>query len=193
MKRAAIGICLLAALSGAAVAAQLYRWVDEKGGVEWRDTPPPPSVKKFEQRRIDGGGGPQDASLPYSLQQAMKTYPVTLWTAQCGVPCDQAREHLAKRGIPHTVRDAQGDVETFQKATGGNEIPVLYVGTTRLKGYLDTDWDTALDVAGYPKTAFTIGGKPVVKPVVVPAAKPEPQAAPQTEGQPEGQPAAPAQ
>jgi len=192
MKRAAIGICVFAAaLSGAAVAAQLYRWVDEKGGVEWRDTPPPASVKKFEQRNI--GGGPQDVSLPYSLQQVMKASPVTLWTAKCGEPCDKAREHLAKRGIPHTVRDAQGDVKTFQKATGGYEIPVLYVGTTRLKGYLDTDWDTALDVAGYPKTALTVGGKPVVKPVVVPAAKPEPQAAPQTEGQPEGQPAAPAQ
>ena len=33
--------------AGTVQAAQLYRWVDDKGRVEWRDTPPPSSAKKW--------------------------------------------------------------------------------------------------------------------------------------------------
>src|SRR5690242_12321683 len=105
MKRTAIGIGLvLAALSGTVLAAQLYRWVDEKGNVEWRDTPPPPSVKKFEQRNV-GGGTRESSSMPYSLQVAVKNFPVVLWSSNCGAACDQAKAHLAKRGIPYTEKD----------------------------------------------------------------------------------------
>jgi hypothetical protein len=183
MKRTAIGIGLLAALSGAALAAQLYRWVDEKGNVEWRDTPPPPSVKKFEQRNVVGGTR-ESSPMPYSLQVAMKNFPVVLWTSNCGEACAQAKAHLAKRGIPYTEKDPQDDFQAFQKATGGTEIPVLFVGATRLRGYLDNDWDTALDAAGYPKTPAPGVAKPVAKPVVTPVAP---------EGQAEEPPAAPAQ
>lgn len=175
MKRLAILAMALSAVSGALVAAQVYRWVDEKGVVEYRDTPPPPSAKKFEQRRI-GGSTIQTSTLPYSVQQAANNFPVTLWVSNCGAPCDQARAHLARRGIPHTEKDAQAEVEAFQQLTGGTEVPVLYVGSTRIKGYLESEWEAALDVAGYPRTAITVGGKPVAK--GVPPAKAGPAALP---------------
>jgi glutaredoxin len=182
MKRTAIGICLLSALSGAALAAQLYRWVDEKGNVEWRDTPPPANAKKVEQRRLSGGSQGGSTQLPYSLQVAVKNYPVTLWTSTCGQACDQAKAHLTKRGIPYTEKDPQEDFSAFQKATGGSEVPVLFVGATRLKGYLDEQWDATLDAAGYPKTALPGVAKPAAKPTIVTPAP--------AEGQP---PATPAQ
>lgn len=180
MKRTAIGICLLSALSGAALAAQLYRWVDEKGNVEWRDTPPPPTAKKVEQRRLTGGA-PETPAMPYNLQMSIKNYPVTLWTSNCGQACDQAKAHLAKRGTPYTEKNAQADFPAFQKATGGSEVPVLFVGSTQLRGFQGEQWDTALDAAGYPKTPVPGAPKPVVQPVVTPAP---------AEGQPEAPPAA---
>jgi glutaredoxin len=134
-------------------AAQLYRWVDEKGNVEWRDTPPPPNAKKVEQRTV-GSNTIQTSDLPYSTQQAVKNHPVTLWAFNCGAPCDQARAHLTKRGVPYTERNAEKEHETFKKLTGSSEVPVLFVGTRQVKGYLDTEWDSALDSAGYPKTAI---------------------------------------
>jgi glutaredoxin len=153
MKRAAILFGLAAALSGAAFAAQLYRWVDEKGNVEWRDTPPPSSAKKVEQRRMGGGTVPA-TELPYSVQQAARNFPVTLWVTDCGDTCTKARAHLERRGVPHTEKDPRSDFEGFKKLTGGSEVPVVFVGSTRLKGYLESDWDAALDRAGYPKTAL---------------------------------------
>ena len=135
-------------------AAQLYRWVDEKGHVEWRDTPPPSTAKKVEQRNV-GVNTIQTSELPYSVQQAVKNFPVTLWLTDCGDICDKARAHLNRRGVPHTEKNAQSELAAFKKASGGStEIPLLFVGSNRLKGYLESDWDAALDAAGYPKTAL---------------------------------------
>lgn len=134
-------------------AAQLYRWVDEKGNVEWRDTPPPPSARKVERREV-GDGRASASELPYSLQQAVKNFPITLWITNCGEACDKARAHLTRRGVPHTEKDPQTNFEAFKKETGGSEVPVLFVGSNRLKGYRESDWDAALDFASYPKTAL---------------------------------------
>jgi glutaredoxin len=161
MKRIILGIFMLAA-TGTLVAAQLYRWVDEKGNVEYRATPPPSSAKKVEQLSV-GGGTTEAPSLPFSVQQAAKNFPVTLWNSSCGAPCDQARAHLARRGVPHTEKDPQSDVEAFKKLTGGIEVPVLYVGSNRIKGYYEGEWDSALDIAGYPRSAPP-GFKPAARP-----------------------------
>lgn len=164
---AATLICSLAAVP--ASAAQLYRWVDDAGRVEWRDTPPPPTAKKVEQRNI-GTSTIQTSGLPYSVQMAVKNFPVTLWANNCGEGCDKARAHLNRRGVPYTEKDP-ADLEAFRKASGGDlGIPLLFVGSTKLRGYLESDWNEALDVAGYPKTALT-PVRPAAKP---PAVKPEP-------------------
>lgn len=139
--------------AGSLSAAQLYRWVDEKGNVEWRDTPPPSTAKKVERRTLTGNTI-DTSGLPYSVQQAMKNHPVTLWAYDCGEPCTDARNHLARRGIPYTERNSQKDLEGLKKATGGIQVPVLIVGSVQHKGYLDTTWDAALDAAGYPKSAL---------------------------------------
>jgi glutaredoxin len=173
MKRLLLAMFLSAAGS-TLLAAQLYRWVDEKGNVEWRDTPPPVGAKKVEQRTL-GGTAPPAAGLPYDVQVAVKNFPVTLWTASCGAACDQAKAHLVRRGVPHTEKDAQAEIDAFQKLTGGTDVPVLYVGRTQIKGYLDSQYDSALDAAGYPRTPPP-GFKPA--PPKAPAAKPaeEPKA-----------------
>jgi hypothetical protein len=174
-----LALWILAAPLGA---AQLYRWVDDKGNVEWRDTPPPPTAKKVEQRKV-GGGAASSPELPYSLQQAVKNFPVTLWITDCGDACDKARTHLSRRGVPHTQKSPQSNFEAFKKETGGNEVPVLFVGNNRVKGYLESEWDAALDFAGYPKTALVpIKPTPAQAPksaasdgAVDPSTKPAPQ------------------
>ncbi|MBI3041290.1 MAG: glutaredoxin family protein [Betaproteobacteria bacterium] len=175
MIRAAILLSTAVVLSGPVLAAQkIYRWVDEKGNVEWRDTPPPVTAKKVEERRAGGGTVPAPA-LPYSVQQAAKNFPVTLWTTDCGDACTKARAHLARRGVPYEEKDPRNDFENFKKLTGSAEVPVLFVGSTRLKGYLEGDWDAALDTAGYPKTAL-VKPQPKVAPKPAPAATETPGA-----------------
>jgi hypothetical protein len=116
------------------------------------------------------------------VQLAVKNFPVTLWMNNCGPTCDQARTHLNRRGVPFTERDPQADLEAFKKVSGGDMgIPLLFVGSTKLRGYNESDWNSALDVAGYPKFALA-PVKPAEKPV---AAKPTPApAAPTANGYP---------
>jgi len=182
-------LILIAALvvAGTAQAAQLYRWVDDKGRVEWRDTPPPASAKKVEQRTV-GGSVIETTGLPYSVQQAVKNFPLTLYITDCGEACTKARAHLNRRGLPYTEKNPQADLESYKKLTnGGLEVPLLFVGREALKGYEEGLWDTALDNAGYPRSvagARSAAPKPVAAPAPVkppapaadipPAASPEP-------------------
>lgn len=171
-------VFLIAALlaAGTVQAAQLYRWVDDKGRVEWRDTPPPASAKKVERRTV-GDSVIETTSLPYSVQLAVKNFPLTLYTTDCGDGCSRARAHLNRRGLPFTEKNPEADIEGYRKLTGGSlGVPTLFVGRESLKGYQEDAWDTALDNAGYPRSVA--GARPAPKPAVAPAPLKPPAAAP---------------
>ncbi len=173
---------LLAAASLAATgayAAQLYRWVDAKGNVEWRDTPPPASVpsKSIQERRV-GGNVIGATEIPYAVQLATKNHPVKLWVGNgCGAGCDAARAHLAKRGVPYTESSPDADAEGFVKASPKSQVPILQVGNQSLTGYLENDWDITLDAAGYPRSGPAVKPTIIKPPATPPAAKPPASAA----------------
>jgi len=164
-------------LAGTAHAAQLYRWVDDKGRVEWRDTPPPASAKKVERRTV-GGSVIETTALPYSVQQAVKNFPLTLYTNECGDSCSKARAHLNRRGLPFTEKNPEEDIEGFRKLTGGSlGVPMLFVGRETLKGYQEEMWDNALDNAGYPRSVAGARPQPAPKPAAAPVKPPAEPAA----------------
>lgn len=135
-------------------AAQLYHWKDAQGHVFYSDQQPPPTVKNAKQENIKGNfieGGES-----YALKSAREKFPVILYTAGCGPTCDQAKHHLEQRGVPYTTKnpaDAE-DRAALLKLTGRTNIPVLQVGNLKIEGYATTQWDAALDQAGYPKVGY---------------------------------------
>jgi len=158
---------LLAALAAPAIGAEMYRWVDDKGVVNYTPYPPPANIKKVETKRL-GGNTVQTSEGSYSLQQATKNFPVTLYATECGELCNSARAHLKKRGIPYNEKnptDAK-EVDEFKKISGGGmEIPLLIVGSLKtIKGYLASDWDATFDQAGYPSTAIPGAKTPAAPP-----------------------------
>lgn len=157
-----LAILTLIGLATMAHAAQVYEWVDEKGVKQYTQQPPPPNIKNVQQKRI-GANVVETSGPTYSLQQATTNFPVTLYATDCGDPCAKARAHLAKRGVPYTEKNPQKpeEIENFKKLSGGGmEVPLLVVGELRtLKGYLESDWDAALDQARYPSVSVR-GAKP---------------------------------
>ena len=155
-------------IAAGAHAAQFYEWVDEKGVKQYTQQPPPPNIKQVQQRRL-GTNVVETSGPSYSMQQATKTFPVTLYVTDCGDLCKSARAHLTKRGIPHSEKNPQkqDEIEAFKKLTGGAmEVPLLVVGQLKtVKGYQASEWDAALDAAGYPSTAVP-GAKPAATPPV---------------------------
>jgi len=156
----------LLGIGASAMAAQFYEWVDEKGVKQYTQQPPPPNIKQVQQRRL-GANVVETSGPSYSMQQAAKNFPVTLYVTDCGDLCKAARAHLTKRGIPHSEKNPQKEEELqeFKKISGGGmEVPLLVVGQMRtVKGYQASEWDAALDAAGYPSTAVP-GAKPSATP-----------------------------
>ncbi len=136
--------------------ADLYKWIGADGRINYSDTPPPPGAKKVEKKRLNDRVTQGDG-LDFATRDTMKKYPVVLFATDCGVPCDQARALLAKRGVPHREKNPEknlADGEELKKLTGALEVPDLQVGKdSPIKGFNEASWNAALDAAGYPKSA----------------------------------------
>lgn len=165
----AVAWVLFAAVALPAHAA-MYKWVDAQGRVQYSDTPPPPNARKVEEHKIVPNTI-QTTGAPFAVQEAAKRNPVTLWLSDCGELCTKAREYLARRGVPHTLRNPsrQSEQEAWKQVSGGdNSIPLLLVGANqKLKGFDEAQWSAALDAAGYPRTA------PALKPQAIPKLEPD--------------------
>ena len=154
MKRAPLALAIgVALIAGVAIAQQLYRWTDEKGRVHVTDTPPPPSAREV-QKKLAVGGTSDVGAMPYELSQAVKNFPITLYTTpSCGQACTAAREALNKRGIPFKEVQVWDEKtgEELKRAAGGTDVPTLLVGRSAQKGFEQGAYDALLDSARYPK------------------------------------------
>jgi glutaredoxin len=158
--QAALVLLGLAAALGYAQ-SNVYKWTDKDGKVHFTDAPPPDDAKDAMQKRM-GGGGPEDASLPYATQMAVRRNPVSLFTtSDCGDPCSSARDLLEKRGVPYTEHNPMGskaDLDQLKSLTGELFVPTLVVGSTSLKGFDEGRWNSSLDSAGYLRTKLPSQG-----------------------------------
>lgn len=165
--------------------AQMYRWVDDNGKVHYSDRAPLSGAKNVKRQSMSAGQG-SSAPLPYALQQAVRNFPVTLYTsADCGESCVQARELLNKRGVPYseaTVADEAG-LAQLKTLSGGNVVPVMTVGREVYKGFESGAYNAALDNAGYPTSSLLPPGVQARQPVTKPVQKAAPAAA-EAEGRP---------
>jgi len=134
-------------------AGEVFRWTDERGGINYSDQPPP-SAKK--PTKVQSKGNVVDVDKEsYEARLARERNPVVLYANACGPICDQARDYLNQRGIPFTTKDPAKEPEIaleLKNLVGAVEIPVIVVGKTHQKGFEASSWRSLLDAAGYPKT-----------------------------------------
>ncbi|HYD63484.1 MAG TPA: DUF4124 domain-containing protein [Noviherbaspirillum sp.] len=145
--------CAIAALLCAGSAhAQLYKWVGPDGKVNYSDAPPPTTAARVETKSLTIGGV-SAADFPYEVAEAMKTYPVTLYSSKDCPPCDEGRRLLTERGVPFTEKTVHSseDIAQFKKAGGDGQLPLLAVGKYRERGFESGAWHNALNTAGYPE------------------------------------------
>jgi len=151
--RLSVILAALLATAGTALAQQ-YRWVDEKGRVQYTDTPPPASAKQVRKRAASSPAAKAEEQVPFELQRAQTDFPVTLYTAPiCKQLCELAREALNKRGVP--FKEVQvWNVETLEQLKAvapSDNVPALVVGRSVQTGFDPNRYESLLDQAGYPK------------------------------------------
>lgn len=157
-------LLVLMVLASAPVAAQPYRWTDDKGRVHFSDTPPstrkPAPRVPAPEKAAPAPSAPAaqaEAPVPFEVSRILKDFPVTLYTAPaaiCGQPCENARTVLNRRGIPFTEIQVWSPetLEKLKAATNGEMVPSILVGRSTMGGFDAPRYDALLDSAGYPKT-----------------------------------------
>ncbi len=165
--------------------AQMYRWVDERGKVHYSDRAPAPGARNV-QKQSRPVGQDSSAGLPYTLQQAVRDYPVTLYTADlCKEICSQARALLSKRGVPYreaTVAD-EADLAQLKQLSGETAVPVMTVGREVYRGFEAATYNAALDRANYPASSLLPPGVQARQPVTKQGRKASPPST-ETGGEP---------
>ena len=125
--------------------AQVQRIVGPDGRVTYTDQAAPASAS--------APTAPAGATtLPYALRQVVQRYPVTLYTGDKCPPCNSARELLTKRGVPFAEKTVttHEDGRAFAAFGDDNSLPLITVGSQRIRGFQAAELNRYLDAAGYP-------------------------------------------
>ncbi len=184
---------LLLWCAGSAIAQ--YKYVGPDGRVVYSDTPPPPAAKVIQKPGAISPAAANPASnLPFALQQAVKNFPVTIYTTADCDACTQGRNLLGKRGVPFTEKTVktQEDMKAFKDATAASQVPVMLVGTSSKQlGFEEGAWNTALSSAGYPPNNLLPGNYKNAAAAPASPEKPVTQPVQSAQSPPPGAPAAP--
>lgn len=144
----------------AAVAAAQFKIVDPDGRVTYSDRPDAAAGAKVSTigreaaaPRAAAASAPSSiATLPFELRAVVERFPVTLYTTGDCAPCERGRRLLQQRGVPFTERLVQTteDQDALERVVGTRTVPVLAVGAQVGRGWLESEWVSVLDLAGYP-------------------------------------------
>lgn len=168
-----------------------YKVVGPDGRVSYTDRPPVDTKAKVAP--VKAGSALPGPALPLALSAPTAQFPVRLYVgdASCDV-CAEARSSLIKRGIPYTeyTVTTREDVDALAQLTGGRELPVVFIGQQKLKGYAADTWTSYLDAAGYPKSSmlppnYTRAPATPLVARATPVAEPGAQATPETAKRPD--------
>ena len=181
-RSAATGTLWLLCLLSAVPAWAQYKVVTPDGKVTYTDRPvTAPGAQVQPLRRGAGAAGPVSgqavsAALPVDLRPVAARFPVTLYTSSDCAPCEAGRKLLQQRGVPYSERlvNSDDDIAALQRLTSGRSVPALTVGAQALRGFLESDWQGTLDLAGYPRESRLPKGYPI--PAAVPLVARAPQA-----------------
>lgn len=118
-------VALAVLLATATVAAQVYKWVDKDGKVQYSDMPPPPSVSKTDPKKLNTGA---NSAAPAAANT----------TAAAAAAAQKSPQDRSKDADKRRIEDAEKarKDEEAQKAVKQNEERCG--AATRYKGDLDS-------------------------------------------------------
>lgn len=125
-------------LTAAAGQAEIYRWIDDQGNLQFGDRPP--DARSADRVKLEPANRyrHREIELPEpEPSPAASGRRVVMYSARwCGV-CKQARRYFREHRVPFQ----ELDVETSDKGRrefnrlGGRGVPLILVGDQRLSGF----------------------------------------------------------
>jgi glutaredoxin len=139
---------------GLAANAQTYRWTDPATGrTMYTDIPPPGNAKNVTRVNASGSAMGDNSDLPFATRLAAQKYPIVLYTSAECESCARARDLLGKRKAPFTEKllQTEEDKAALLKLIGDAFVPSVTIGQQKIRGFDANAYNSALDLAGYPK------------------------------------------
>ena len=128
----------------AAASAEIYKWLDDQGRVQFGDRPPPEKKLQPVEIRVNTYSAPEIAYTPAERGKKSNGTPkVVMYSAQwCGV-CKQARSYFKKKRIRYKEYDIDESAEgrARYRALKGSGVPIIMVGKSRLNGFSPGHFD----------------------------------------------------
>ena len=108
------------------------------------------------QKKVAGGTVDDSDALLFELAQAVKNNPVTLYSADKCIPCDDGRKML--KGTRHPLqRENRQEQRRYCRATQDAPMKTscryLTISKDKQSGFASSNWGSALTAAGYPETS----------------------------------------
>ncbi len=100
-------VIILLGLSAVTLAADLYKWTDEKGVIHYSDTPPPQQSNAARVRVKSGVSDETETVADTDANKAKDAKP-TAATADKGTNCEHARANLNLLQSKYQVADSSG-------------------------------------------------------------------------------------
>ncbi len=132
------------------VTAQLYKWTDDQGRVQYSDKAPDKGAKKLDLNLNTYSGTPVVSGLGKPAAGGAKGSVKLYTTTWCGY-CTKARAHLKSKGIPYEDLDVEKSAQGKQEYASlkGRGVPVILIGNQRMDGFDPARMDTMLKAAGH--------------------------------------------
>lgn len=128
--------------------AEIYKWIDENGNINYSDSKPENQVVtkiEFPVTTYDSvsyGRVEFDAS-PIGSQKAVANKKVVMFSASwCGV-CKKAKAYFQRNGIPFTEYDIEMGRKgrSLYRKLGATGVPVILVGKRRMNGFTESGFE----------------------------------------------------
>jgi glutaredoxin len=115
--------------------ADVYKWKDEQGRMQFGDRPPAGSAS--QKVPIRSYGAPEETTTETDVPTAAGV--VMYSTTWCAI-CRQARAYMISKGIPFTEHDVEKSEigRTAYKKMKGTGVPIILVGDQRMNGFSAT-------------------------------------------------------
>ena len=131
-------------LLSATASAEIYKWLDEQGRVQFGDRPPPEKKQQPIELKINTYSAPEIVYTPPEPRKKKgKTPKIVMYSAEwCGV-CKQARAYFRKNRIRYKEYDIDKSEEgrTQYRKLNGRGVPIIMVGKSRMNGFSSAHFD----------------------------------------------------
>jgi glutaredoxin len=135
-------LCCLLLTDG--VSAEIYKWLDEQGRVQFGDRPPPGKKQVPLELEINTYNAPEIVYTPPEPRKKQgRTPKVVMYSAEwCGV-CKQARSYFKRNKIRYMEYDIDKSAEgrTRYRELNGRGVPIIMVGKSRMNGFSPAHFD----------------------------------------------------